>query len=101
MNDNQFNDLLSNHQQNFDAGLFDRIMDQIHAEAEEGTIIRHDFTTGLTAVFKRFAYSGVAAIFIFMISIYVMNGSISGDSLTGTADLNEENLSTFMLYDYN
>ena len=101
MNDNQFNELLSNHQQHFDAGFADRVMDQILAEADSGTIIRHDFTQGLTTVFKRIAYSGVAAIFIFMIAIYASNGNLSGDSLSGTADLNEDNLSTFMLYDYN
>ncbi|NLV18445.1 MAG: hypothetical protein GXY51_03035 [Bacteroidetes bacterium] len=51
-----------------------------------------DFTRTLNTVFYRIAITGIAAIVFLMISIYLMEGSVSINSLLGMGNLYDESV---------
>jgi hypothetical protein len=63
----------------FNEGFADRVMEKLDAEESQPVI-------PLYTVFKRMAISGVAAIIVFLITIYFMDGALNLDAIQGLAD---------------
>ena len=63
----------------FDKGFRDAVLDRIF---QAGSIVNSeiDFVRNMNFAFKSIAISGIAAIIILMISIFLMEGSVSIDS---------------------
>ncbi len=51
-----------------------------------------DFVTSLSSVFYRIAFTGVAAIILLLISIFIMEGSLSINSFLGITDTYDESI---------
>lgn len=51
-----------------------------------------DFVTNLSSVFYRIAFTGVAAIILLLISIFIMEGSLSVNSFLGITDTYDESI---------
>jgi hypothetical protein len=51
-----------------------------------------DFVTNLSSVFYRIAVTGVAAIILLLISIFIMEGSLSVNSFLGITDTYDESI---------
>ena len=75
----------------FSEGFKDRVLNRV---AKGGVVIHRemDFLRSLNAAFYRIALTGVAAIVILMISIYVMQGSLSFNSFLGLGDNFDEGI---------
>lgn len=68
--------ILSEDQARFSDGFADRVVSKVE---EQNNL----FVVGLYNLFKRYALTGVAAIIIFLISIYFIDGSLDEDSIYG------------------
>ncbi len=79
----------------FEEGFANRLMDRIESTEQI-------FDIGFYKLFKRFALTGVAAIVLFLISIYFIDGSLSVDSIFGLSDYSTDNaeLSFFNLSEF-
>jgi len=76
-----------------------RVMNRIH-KLRNGKIIEFDFAKNLFFVFKRVAISGITAILILLISIYISEGSFSLDAFTGVESFSDDNLISYLLSDF-
>ena len=66
----------------FREGFSDRVLDKVFAAGD--TVVREmEFVRNLNSVFYRIALTGVAAIVLLLISIFIVQGSISMDSFLG------------------
>ena len=76
---------------NFSKGFSDRVMDAIFAPA---VIIKREaeFIRNLNFAFYRIALTGVAAIVLLIISIFLMEGSLSLNSFLGLSDNYDESI---------
>jgi len=75
----------------FSEGFTDKILDRIYSSGS--VIVREvEFERNLNSVFYRIALSGVAAIVILLISIFMIQGSISLDSFLGLGDSLDESI---------
>lgn len=75
----------------FSAGFSDNVIDRISGSANP--VIRQlEFTRYLNTVFSRVAFTGVAAILLLLISIFLMEGNLSFDSILGIADTETESM---------
>ncbi len=54
--------------------------------------VEPDFVTSLSSVFYRIAFTGVAAIILLLISIFIMEGSLSINSFLGITDTYGESI---------
>jgi len=82
----------------FDHSFTQRVMSRINQEKKR-RIIEFDFMKDLNRVFTRVAISGVAAIVILLLTIYLTAGSFSLDTLSGTESYSEENIISYLLYE--
>jgi hypothetical protein len=75
----------------FDIGFTDAVLARIF---KAGSIVKHeiDFVRSMNFAFKSIAISGLAAIIVLMISIFLMEGSISIDSFLGLRDNYDESI---------
>ena len=75
----------------FSAGFRDRVIDRL---AQGAVIVRRekDFLRSLNFAFNRIALTGVAAIVILLISIFLMEGSFSFNSFLGLSDNFDEGI---------
>ncbi len=75
----------------FSEGFHDRILDRLYASGN--TVVREIETVrNLNNVFYRIALTGVAAIVILLISIFMVQGSLSVDSFLGLGTGSDESL---------
>jgi hypothetical protein len=75
----------------FSKGFSDRVIDKIFT-ASLAVNREIEFVRNMNQVFYRFALTGVAAIVILLISIYLMEGSISFNSFLGLGDSYDESI---------
>ena len=90
--------IISATQYSFGPGFHSKVMDKI-AEEKEPLILRPEFNKSLFTVFKRVALTGVAAIIILFLSIYLSDDSFSFRSLTGGDTYSDDNLVSYLLYE--
>ena len=75
----------------FREGFSDRVLDKIFTAGD--TVVREiEFVRSLNSVFYRIALTGVAAIVLLMISIFIVQGSLSIDSFLGLGNTNDESI---------
>jgi len=75
----------------FSEGFHDKVLDTIFFTGD--TVVRKlEFVRNLNSVFYRIALTGVAAIVLLMISIFVIQGSLSFDSFLGLGDSYDESI---------
>lgn len=75
----------------FREGFSDRVLEKIYTAGD--TAIREiEFVRSLNNVFYRIALTGVAAIVLLMISIFIVQGSLSVDSFLGLGNTNDESI---------
>ena len=75
----------------FDKGFRDTVLDRLFPLALKAKR-DIDFVRNMNFAFKSIAISGVAAIILLMISIFLMDGSISFDSFLGLRDNYDESI---------
>ena len=73
----------------FTDGFSDRVVNKLFS-ASSAITREIDFTRRLSIVFYRTALTGVAAIILLLISIYLMEGTLSVNSLFGLTDSFDE-----------
>jgi hypothetical protein len=75
----------------FKHGFSERVSDRIFSAGE--IVSREvDFVKNLNYIFYRIAFTGVAAIVVLLISIFLMEGSLSLDSFLGLSDTDGESI---------
>ena len=75
----------------FSSGFKDKILDKLFSAGLE--VSREmDFVRSLNFAFYRIALTGVAAIVVLLISIFLMQGSISFNSFLGLSDSYDESI---------
>ena len=75
----------------FRDGFRDRILDRIFSAA---IIVNREteFISSMNSIFYRIALTGVAAIVILLVSIFLMEGSLSFNSFLGLSDSYDESI---------
>jgi len=75
----------------FNDGFCDKVLAEL--ESEGSAVVREvEFTRSLNFIFKRVALTGVAAIVLLLISIFLMEGSFSFNSILGLSDAYDESM---------
>jgi hypothetical protein len=75
----------------FREGFSDRVLDKIFTAGD--TVVREiEFVRNLNSVFYRIALTGVAAIVLLLISIFIVQGSLSVDSFLGLGNTYDESI---------
>lgn len=75
----------------FKEGFSDRVLDRIFSAGD--TVVREiEFVRNLNSVFYRIALTGVAAIVLLLISIFIVQGSLSFDSFLGLGSSYDESI---------
>lgn len=75
----------------FSSGFSARVTDKIFSASS--TVIRQvEFVRSMNFAFKRIALTGVAAIVILLLSIFIMEGSFSVNSILGISDSYDESI---------
>lgn len=67
------------------------------AKLKNGKSIEFNFARDLNRIFMRVAVTGVAAIILLLLSIYLTTGSVSLDSLSGAENYSEDNVISYLL----
>ncbi len=80
----------------FKHGFTDRVMNRL-AKPKNGRLIEFNFARDLNRVFMRVAITGIAAIILLLLSIYLTTGSVSIDSLSGAESYSEANVISYLL----
>jgi hypothetical protein len=75
----------------FSEGFADKVLDRIYS-AGDAVVREVDFVRNLSFVFYRIALTGVAAIVILLISIFIIQGSLSLDSFLGLGNAHDESI---------
>lgn len=75
----------------FSNGFTGRVLNSIFS-ARQAETREIEFSLSLNAVFSRIAITGVAAIVLLLISIFLMQGSLSFDSILGLSDSQTESI---------
>jgi hypothetical protein len=75
----------------FAEGFRDRILDRIYS-AGDAVVREVEFVRNLNSVFYRIALTGVAAIVLLLISIFIIQGSLSFDSFLGLGNGSDESI---------
>ncbi len=79
----------------FSEGFTEKVIDKIYS-ARYVVARETEFVRNLTFVFYRIALTGIAAIILLLISIFLMQGSLSFDSFLGLGNNNEESIISFL-----
>jgi hypothetical protein len=75
----------------FSEGFRDNVLEKIYSSGS--AIVREvEFVRSLNSVFYRIALSGAAAIILLLISIFIVQGSLSLDSFLGLGDSQDETI---------
>ena len=90
--------IVSSNQYSFSSGFQEKVMTKVYEE-KEPLILRPEFNRSLFTVFKRVALTGVAAIIILFLSIYLTDDSFTFNSLTGGDPYSDDNLVSYLLYE--
>jgi len=90
--------IIASKQYSFNHGFKNRVMARIEEE-KRPLILKSDFNRTLFSVFKRVALTGVAAIIILLLSIYLSDDSFSFNSFTGGDPYSDDNLVSYLLYE--
>ena len=80
----------------FKHGCTDRVMNRL-TKSKNGKSIEFNFARDLNRIFMRVAITGVAAIILLLLSIYLTTGSVSLDSLSGAEYYSEDNVISYLL----
>lgn len=80
----------------FQYGFTDRVMNRL-TKSKNGKSIEFNFARDLNRIFMRVAITGVAAIILLLLSIYLTTGSVSIDSLSGAESYSEDNVISYLL----
>jgi len=75
----------------FRDGFTDKVLDRIYS-AGSGVVRKVEFVRNLNYTFYRIALTGAAAIIVLLISLFIMEGSFSFNSLLGLGGNNEETI---------
>jgi hypothetical protein len=75
----------------FSEGFSKKVLDRIYSTGS-AVIRKVEFSRTLNHVFYRIALTGVAAIVILLISIFIMEGSLSFNSFLGLTDSYDESI---------
>lgn len=75
----------------FNPGFSDRVIDKLFSVVDT-LIIEREYVRKLNYIFYRIALSGVAAILLLLLSIFLMEGSLSFNSFLGIGETNEESI---------
>jgi len=75
----------------FREGFTEQVIDKIFT-AGDSVVREIEFVRSLNSVFYRIALTGVAAIVLLMISIFIVQGSLSMDSFLGLGNTNDESI---------
>jgi hypothetical protein len=75
----------------FSEGFTDKVLDRIFS-AGDAVVREIDFIRNFNSVFYRIALTGVAAIILLMISIFMIQGSLSLDSFLGLGNSYDESI---------
>jgi hypothetical protein len=81
----------------FRSGFSRRVLARIQDERKP-LLLKPEFNRSLFSVFKRVAITGVAAIVILLLSLYLSGESFSFDSVTDTEMYSDEDLVSILLY---
>ncbi len=90
--------IVSSNQYSFSPGFREKVMTKVYEE-KVPLILRPEFNRSLFTVFKRVALTGVAAIVILFLSIYLSDDSFTFNSLTGGDPYSDDNLVSYLLYE--
>ena len=82
----------------FKDGFKERLMARIEDE-KKPLLLKPEFNRSLYSVFKRVALTGVAAILILLLSLYLSGESLSLDTVTGEGIHSDEDLVSILLYE--
>jgi hypothetical protein len=75
----------------FNPGFSDRVIDKLFAVVDP-LIVEREYVRKMSYIFYRIALSGVAAIIFVLLSIFLMEGSLSFNSFLGIGETNEESI---------
>jgi hypothetical protein len=75
----------------FSNGFGDKVLDKL-SQAASFSLPQSEFIKGMNYVFYRIAFTGIAAIIILLISIFLMEGSLSFNSFIGLSDTYDESI---------
>ncbi len=75
----------------FSQGFTGRVIDRIFS-SDAGVARQVEFSRYLNLVFSRIAITGVAAIVLLLISIFLMEGNLSFNSILGISDSQTESI---------
>lgn len=75
----------------FREDFYSRIIDKISVTGQR-TTVEPEFVKNLSSAFYRIALTGVAAIILLLISIFMMEGSLSINSFLGIGDTFDESI---------
>lgn len=75
----------------FKSGFSDRVIDKVFS-ASQAVNREVEFVRSMNFAFNRIALTGVAAIVLLLISIFMMEGSISFNSFIGLSDSYDESI---------
>ena len=82
----------------FNHGFKERVMDNLSSN-RNGLGIDFTFVRDLNRIFTRVAITGIAAIVLLLLSIFLTTGSVSFDSLSGAESYSEDNVISYLLYE--
>lgn len=80
----------------FKAGFAERVLSKIK---DTVPVIEMDFSIQLVSLFKKIALTGVAAIIILLITIYLTAGSLNKETVVGVDTSSDDNLVSYLLYE--
>jgi hypothetical protein len=75
----------------FSPGFTSKVLDRVFG-SDTAVVRQIEFTRYLSSAFSRIALTGVAAILLLLISIFLAEGSISLNSILGIADTDTESI---------
>jgi hypothetical protein len=75
----------------FSSGFSTRVADKLFS-ASSFIIKKVEFVRSMNFAFKRIAFTGVAAIILLLVSIFLMEGSFSVNSILGLSDSIDESI---------
>jgi hypothetical protein len=75
----------------FSEGFRDKVLDRIYSSGN-AMVREMEFVRNFNYVFYRIALTGVAAVVILLISIFIIQGSLSFDSFLGLGNTHDESI---------
>lgn len=91
-------ELISSRSHKFSDGFHSRVMQAV-SEEKKGRVLSVNFGRNLTSMFNRVAVAGVAVIILLVISLYLSQGSLDVNTITGVEPVSQDNLVSVLLYE--